>query len=247
MPKSRRDKKISLTNIRKKGLDLKQHLIDEIRSTATSYSRVFLFNVQNMRNTKLKDLRQEWKTSRFFFGKNKVMALALGKTAEDECGDNIHKLSNQLRGQCGLLFTNSSKKEVLKFFKKYSEPDYARAGATASETVILDKGPLSQFPHNMEPQLRQLGLPTSLQRGIVTLTKDFTVCNEDDVLTPEQARLLKLLGNQMVDFKITVECMWSNDGTFEEFKKKGVKEDKKMETENGEEGIQIDEDTNLDE
>lgn len=43
--------------------------------------------------------------------------------------------------------------------------DYARAGNKATFTVSLDPGPLEQFPHSMEPQLRQLGLPTALKRG----------------------------------------------------------------------------------
>lgn len=43
--------------------------------------------------------------------------------------------------------------------------DYARAGNKAAFTVSLDPGPLEQFPHSMEPQLRQLGLPTALKRG----------------------------------------------------------------------------------
>lgn len=51
---------------------------------------------------------------RFFFGKNKVMALALGRTAEDEFKDDLHKLSKHLRGQTGLLFTNKTKEDVLK-------------------------------------------------------------------------------------------------------------------------------------
>ena len=29
------------------------------------------------------------------------------------------------------------------------------------------QGPLDQFTHSMEPNLRQLGLPTSLQKGII--------------------------------------------------------------------------------
>lgn len=65
-----------------------------------------------MRNNKLKDLRSEWKDSRFFFGKNKVIALAFGKLPETEVTEGLHKLSLELRGQCGLLFTNRSKKEV---------------------------------------------------------------------------------------------------------------------------------------
>lgn len=42
----------------------------------------------------------------------------------------------------------------------------------------------------MEPQLRQLGMHTSLKKGIVTLDIDFQLCKKGDKLTPEQARLL---------------------------------------------------------
>lgn len=49
---------------------------------------------------------------RFFFGKNKVMAVALGKSADGEYKDNIHLVSAELKGQTGLLFTNKTKKEV---------------------------------------------------------------------------------------------------------------------------------------
>lgn len=43
--------------------------------------------------------------------------------------------------------------------------DYARAGNVAQMAVTLDEGPLEQFSHSMEPQLRQLGLPTALKKG----------------------------------------------------------------------------------
>ncbi len=42
----------------------------------------------------------------------------------------------------------------------------------------------------MEPQLRQLGMRTSLKKGIVTLDVDYEICKKGDKLTPEQARLL---------------------------------------------------------
>lgn len=42
------------------------------------------------------------------------MSLALGRTVSDEYKENFHKLSRQLQGQTGLLFTNKSKSEVLK-------------------------------------------------------------------------------------------------------------------------------------
>lgn len=218
MPKSKRDKKTSLTQTKKKpGLEFKQNLVDEVRACVDKYARIFVFSVENMRNNKLKDVRTEWRHSRFFFGKNNVIAFALGRSPESEYRNNICKVSSWLRDQRGLLFTNEQKDHVLDYFNGYSEPDYARSGYRATNTMVLKKGPLEQFSHAMEPQLRKLGLPTTLQKGTITLQDDFVVCKEGDVLNSEQARILKLFGNEMALFNLTMECMWSNDGTFVNF------------------------------
>ena len=52
-----------------------------------------------------------------------------------------------------------------RWFDSFREPDFARSGNVASQTVMLEEGPLESFSHAMEPQMRQLGLPTSLKRG----------------------------------------------------------------------------------
>ncbi|XP_061689479.1 mRNA turnover protein 4 homolog [Syngnathoides biaculeatus] len=216
MPKSKRDKKISLTKTAKKGLESKQKLIEELRKCVDTYKYLFIFSVANMRNNKLKDIRTAWKHSRFFFGKNKVMIVAIGRGETDEYRDNLCQVSKHLRGEVGVLFTNKTKEEVQEYFGHYSEMDYARSGNVAQMDVTLDEGPLEQFPHSMEPQLRQLGLPTTLKKGVVTLLRDHTVCKRGDVLTPEQARILKLLGIEMAEFKVKIKCMWSSEtGAFE--------------------------------
>lgn len=218
MPKSKRDKKISLTKTVKKGLEVKQKLITELRQCVDTYRNLFIFSVANMRNNKIKDIRTAWKHSRFFFGKNKVMIIALGKGDTDEYRDNLHKVSKQLRGEVGILFTNKTKDEVQEYFGNFKEMDYARSGNRAQMDITLDEGPLEQFPHSMEPQLRQLGLPTALKKGVVTLLKDYEVCKEGDVLTPEQTRILKLFGIEMAEFKVQIKCMWNSEtGEFENF------------------------------
>ncbi|KPP64635.1 mRNA turnover protein 4-like, partial [Scleropages formosus] len=204
MPKSKRDKKISLTKTAKKGLEAKQNLIEELRKCVDTYRNLFIFSVANMRNNKLKDIRTAWKHSRFFFGKNKVMMIALGKGPSDEYKDNLHKVA-----VLGVLY-----------FSHFKEVDFARAGNKANMTVTLDEGPLEQFPHSMEPQLRQLGLPTALKKGVVTLLKDYEVCKDGDILTPEQARILKLFGIEMAEFKVSVKCVWNSEtGDFEQLER----------------------------
>lgn len=214
MPKSKRDRKISLTQTRKKGLEHKQKLIDDLREHVDTYERIFTFTMQNSRNAKLKDVRQAWTHSRLVFGKNKVMAIALGKGIEDEYKENLHKISKRLIGQTGILFTNKTQKEVVEWFKTYSEPEFARSGNTATQSVTLSEGPLAGFSHSMEPQLRQLGLPTALKKGVVTLLRDHNVCEKGQTLTPEQCRILKLFDHKMVEFRITIDSIWTTNGKF---------------------------------
>ena len=56
---------VSLTNTKKKGLGGKQQLVEGVREAVEKYSHIYLFSVQNMRNNKLKFIRNEWKDSRF--------------------------------------------------------------------------------------------------------------------------------------------------------------------------------------
>lgn len=210
MPKSKRDRQITLSQTRKKpALEFKQSLVDKIRAEVNEKSYCFVFQVENSRNVHLKDLREHWHgKASFFLGKNRVMALAIGRTEAEEVADGLSGLSRLLRNQCGLMFTNEPKEEVIEYFGGHSALDFARAGCKATETVTLEEGPLEQFPHNMEPQLRQLGLPTSLKKGIVTLLGEYTVCKKNDTLTADQARLLKLLGHQQAKFRLNMTAVW---------------------------------------
>ena len=167
-----------------------------------------------MRNNKLKTVREAWSHSKFFIGKNRVLAKALGNTEEEEYSDNLHLVSRCLKNECGLLVTNQSEEDVMEYFSNLSQPDFARTGGVARQTVQLKEGVLNMFSHSMEPQLRQLGnltvlslvslklllsgMPVQLVKGQVTLLVDYTVCEEGDVLSSEQARILKLLGKIVV-------------------------------------------------
>ncbi|KAJ1970406.1 mRNA turnover and ribosome assembly protein, partial [Dimargaris verticillata] len=196
MPRSKRVKLISLTKTEAKGRESKTELISQIQQCLDDYAYVYVFAVNNMRNAYLKEVRHAWKTSRFFFGKNKVMAKAFGKTAEDEYQENSRLLGDELTGDVGVFFTNQPPKEVKQFFDNYSQVDYARSGCIATKTVIIPEGPVTRgvnndpFPNNMESQLRGLGMPTLLKNGVIVSMRDYQICKEGEVLSSKQAQLL---------------------------------------------------------
>ncbi|XP_055707585.1 mRNA turnover protein 4 homolog [Phlebotomus papatasi] len=218
MPKSKRDQKISLTKTDRKGLAWKQHIVEDIKFCVSKYTHIYVFSVHNMRNTLLKELRTKWKDSRFFFGKNRIMQLGLNESAKEmaeNIGEDLHKLAVRLNGQCGLLFTDHAKDIVLDWFKDYSALEYARSGHECKEAIVLPAGPCEEFSHAIEPHLRKLGLPTKLERGVVSLYKEYRVCEAGSCLTPEQAKILKLCNMPIATFRLLIKCLWSKKAGFE--------------------------------
>ena len=114
---------------------------------------------------------------------------------------------------------------MVQWFSGFAEKDFARAGYVATEEVTLDEGhwranvelsilkikdlffcagPLIQFPHSAVPQLVSLGLPASLEKGVVVLMQDHCICKPGDTLSPEQAKILVSLCNE-------IECLRNLD------------------------------------
>ncbi|XVF45729.1 hypothetical protein PTKIN_Ptkin02bG0229800 [Pterospermum kingtungense] len=210
MPKSKRNKIVSLSKTKKKGKEHKEQIVKSIKEAAENYSSVYVFSFENMRNLKFKEFREQLKpTSRFFLGSNKVMQVALGRSASDEIRPGLHKVSKLLRGDTGLFLTNMAREEVESLFNKFEETDFARTGSIATEKVELLEGPLDQFTHEMEPFLRKQGMPVRLNKGVVELVSDFVVCEEGKPLSPESARILRLLGVKMATFRLHLICRWS--------------------------------------
>ncbi|KAJ9619003.1 mRNA turnover and ribosome assembly protein [Taxawa tesnikishii (nom. ined.)] len=221
MPKSKRAKVVHLTNVQKKTKEHSVALFDAIRETADKHTSVFVFSVENMRNTYLKDVRTEFSDSRIFFGKTKVMAKALGSSKEDEYLPGLAGLNEYLVGTVGLLFTSREPGEVLDYFETYSETDFARAGVTATRTFTVPAGvvystggeqPVDDdvpLPHSVEVTIRKWGMPTRLDKGKVILDGDYTIAKEGQVLNSHQAALLKLFGVAMAEFKVQPLAYWS--------------------------------------
>lgn len=64
--------------------------------------------------------------------------------------------------------------------------------------------------------------------GVVTLIKEFEVCKEGGVLTPEQAKILEYLGHRLATFKLELRACWIRDVGFERLDGKNEQNDENM-------------------
>ncbi|KAF2126341.1 mRNA turnover protein 4 [Dothidotthia symphoricarpi CBS 119687] len=221
MPKSKRAKVVHLTKTDKKGKELSLKLFANVQEAADNFEHIFVFSVENMRNSYLKQVRAEFADSRFFFGKTKVMAKALGQTPAEEHLTNLSKLTEHLTGNVGLFFTSRDPKEVIEYFAAYSETDFARAGVTATQTFTIPAGVVHSrggelpedddvpLPHSVETTVRKWGMPTRLDKGKIVLDIPYTVCKEGEVMNSHQTALLKMFGVAMAEFKVDLTAYYS--------------------------------------
>lgn len=211
MPKSKRAKVVTLTKTQAKTRENKDKLIERIRESLDDYTDVYVFQLHNVRTSILQQIREERsEDSKIFLGNNKLMMIALGRDESSSVQDNLYKLTPFLTGLCGLLLTNLGKKEVKEYFGQVGAQVYARTGQTATQSLVLKAGPLSQFPHSMFDHLAKLGLTIKLDKGVIVLLQETIVCEPGDTLSAEAAQLLKLFGVQSAEFKIELKAHWAN-------------------------------------
>ncbi|KAJ3335535.1 mRNA turnover 4 [Gonapodya sp. JEL0774] len=219
MPKSKRQKVVALTKTDKRVTRAaKEQLVEKVQQNLDAHRFLWIYSVDNMRNAYLKDIRAEWKTrGRFFWGRNRVMAKALGESPESEHAQNTNEIAQRLQGNVGLLFTNEPTETVIQYFSTFTRTDYIRSPTPASRTVVLPPGPLVRgplslpIPSNLEAHLRKLGMPTRLVNGQVVLDREYTVCTEGEPVTPEGAQVLQQMWLMEAEFKVRLVCCWDKD------------------------------------
>ncbi|KAL3432455.1 ribosomal protein L10-domain-containing protein [Aspergillus tetrazonus] len=227
MPRSKRARIVHESKTAKKShKEQTRRLYANIRECVEKYDHLFVFSVDNMRNTYLKDVRTEFADSRLFFGKTKVMAVALGHNPETEAAENLHLLTPYLTGAVGLLFTSRDPASVTDYFDAFRPLDFARAGTEATRSFSIPAGlvysrageiPISEdepVSHTIEPELRKLGVPTRLVKGKVMLEltdgqEGYPVCKKGEILDSRQTTLLKMFGVQTSEFRVGLKAHWA--------------------------------------
>lgn len=74
-----------------------------------------------------------------------------------------------------------------------------------------DEGPFDGYNFAIEPTLRELGLPTQLVDGKVTLLGKYRVCQKGQALSANAAKILRQLKLKLGQFKVEILASWNSE------------------------------------
>lgn len=183
---------------------------ESIRDQVTKFNSIYVLSFSADNTEPQTELRKRFRSSNLCKDKKTIIAHAIGATPETEARPGLSGLLQYLTGKTGLFMTNEEDGVIREYLQSISQPDFAKAGFVATEEFTVPEGPLPQFNFSMDGYLRELGLPVQLENGTITNVRNYTVCKPGDVLTKNQATLLKQFGIKMDTYTVEPIAVWNN-------------------------------------
>ena len=96
MPESKRNKVVSLTQVKPKPREHKEFIVNKVHNYMANYKYLYVLTYENMSTNNFKTLKESLTDSKFLMGKNKVIGVALGTDEENSYKPHSHLISQVL-------------------------------------------------------------------------------------------------------------------------------------------------------
>lgn len=144
MPKSKRNKIVHLTKVKKKGKDHKEDMAKNLETYLAQYKRVYVFDFEATKSDRIMLFRNWMKEhGRVFAGKNKVSTSTFESYGK-KTNTKYDNLIEQIKGHKGLLFTDMEPEEFVSkladVFPAFSSKLVGHAEIAPKSRVINQSG-----------------------------------------------------------------------------------------------------------
>jgi len=221
MPKSKRTKVVSLNKTTSNKKDLKEKVMDKLKSYFKKYNNVYLLDFQNLTNESQKKVTMSLQGSLLFGKKSVLRVFFVAKMGQYPSLDQlIEKLEDKNLKDVCLFFTNSPKSEVLSIIKEFKSSEFAQPETIASATVQLAPGTevFDSISSSNDAYLRNMGLFVTVKNGKLNLEEKFVAAIKGKPVTVIQSKILKMLGIKVGTFEAKPICLWDKAlDSFEHF------------------------------
>jgi large subunit ribosomal protein L10 len=191
----------------------KRLMYDELQHLPTEYKVLALSKMTKVRATQLMMIRKKFRSDiKIKVIKDKVAIRAFEKV-KDVVG--IENLSKQLEGQCALIFTNINPFKLNLIFAQNKVFLPAKGGDITTKEIVVPAGNTGIAPGPVLSEFKAANIPTKIDQGTISVSKDTLVAKPTDVISTQLASLLSKLNVKPIEAGISVNFAVAEGLTFQ--------------------------------
>ena len=180
----------------------KRLMYEELLRIPSEHNVIALSKMSKVRAAQLMMIRKKFRNDiKIKIVKNKVAIRAFEKV-KGVAG--IENLSNQLEGQCALIFTNINPFKLNLIFSQNKVFLPAKGGDIATKEIFVPSGNTGITPGPVLSEFKTANVPTRIDQGTIWVAKDTLVAKPGDVISTPLASLLSKLNVKPVEAGISV-------------------------------------------
>ena len=185
--------------------------VEEIKKNAAKYTLVGLVDMYGIPAAQVQQIRRNLRGKAVIrVTRNTLIENALG-----EIGGRVADLSKYISGHSAMIFSNDNPFKLFKQLEKTKTKMAAKAGETAPEDIVVEKGPTSFKPGPIVGELQQAGIPAAIEGGKVKIRETKTIVKKGAVISAKIADVMIKLNIKPMDVGLALQAAYFEGDVFE--------------------------------
>jgi len=181
--------------------------VEELKKLLETHNVVGILNMQSLPAKQLQQIRNNLKGIAVIkMSRKSLMKKALeGSTKKD-----IGLLESKMINSPSIIFSNENPFRLFSIIKSNRSSASAKAGTTAANDIVIQKGKTGIAPGPAISTLQKLSLKTSVQEGKIAIIADKVVVKAGETITSDMVNAFNLLKMEPVEIGLDVVAVWEN-------------------------------------
>jgi large subunit ribosomal protein L10 len=189
----------------------KKDEIEEIKKNVGKYTLIGLVDMYGIPAAQVQQIRRNLRGKAVI----RVTRNTLIEHALVEIGGKVTGLSKFVSGHSAMIFTNDNPFKLFRQLEKTKTKMAAKAGETAPEDIVVEKGPTSFKPGPIVGELQQAGIPAAIEGGKVKIRETKTIVKKGAVISKKVADVMIKLDIKPMDVGLALQAAFYEGDVFE--------------------------------
>jgi large subunit ribosomal protein L10 len=185
--------------------------VEEIKKNTAKYTLVGLVDMYGIPAAQVQQIRRNLRGKALI----KVTRNTLIEHALKEIGGKVSELSKFVSGHSAMIFSNDNPFRLFKQLEKTKTKMAAKAGETAPQDIVVEKGPTSFKPGPIVGELQQAGIPAAIEGGKVKIRETKTIVKKGAVISAKVADVMIKLGIKPMDVGLALQAAYYDGDVYE--------------------------------